>query len=194
MVRGARRKKNPMGAYFQPLSFIDLIFYYKQTREIQTISKASFAEPWLNIQNDLKSLAIGLSLIELTERAVTDHDPHAELFDELVMCIRALDQQSRPVNIIYWYYEMQLLTLLGFKPDLAMDEFPGMSLPPLHTTPNSLKILSALQSSSLSAIPDFLVTSEDKTVVNRYLLSQIHYHFEGIKSLKSLEVIKKILS
>lgn len=194
MVRGARRKKNPLGAYFQPLSFLDIIFYHKQTRELQTISKVSFVEPWLNLQNDLKPLTLGLSILELTERVVTDHDPHPELFDELIRCIRALDAKSKPVNVIYWYYEMQLLSHLGFKPDLSMDEFPGMSLPSLQTTPNSFKILSALQSYSLDALPELTIASEDKTVVSHYLLSQIHYHFEGINSLKSLEVIRKILS
>ena len=193
IVRGARRKKNPMGAYFQPMSYLDLMFYYKQTRDLQTVSKASFSELWLNIQNHLKPMSIGLSILEMTERAITDHDPHPELFDELVTCLRALDAQSFPVNIVYWYYEMQLLTQLGFKPDLSLNDFPGMNLPDPNSGPNSKIILTKLQTSRLSSLPNFTVTQKDKTIVSQYLLAQIHYHFEEIKSLKSLDVLKKIL-
>ncbi len=194
IVRGARRKKNPMGAYFQHLSYLDVIFYYKQSRELQTISKASFLEPWLNLQTDLKTVSIALAIIELTEKAITDHDPHPELFDELINCIRALDIKSHPANVLYWYYEMKLLTLLGFKPDLSTDDLPGINLPVMQNHPSSLNILSTLQKHSLESLPELDIKPIDKTIVSQYLLTQIHYHFEGIKSLKSLEVIKKIFS
>ena len=83
IIRGAKRKNSPNAAYFQPANYLDLVFYYKQTREIQTISKASFVRTWPSLRNDLKKMTYTLSVIELTDKTIIDHDPHAELFDEL---------------------------------------------------------------------------------------------------------------
>ncbi len=43
IVHGAHRKKSPMGSYFQPINCLDLVYYYKETRDLQTVSKASFS-------------------------------------------------------------------------------------------------------------------------------------------------------
>ena len=42
IVHGAHRKKSPMGAYFQPANCLNLVYYFKENRDLQTISKASF--------------------------------------------------------------------------------------------------------------------------------------------------------
>ena len=54
LVHGAHRKKSPMSAYFQPANCLNLVFYFKESRELQTISKASFNHSWSNISKDLK--------------------------------------------------------------------------------------------------------------------------------------------
>ena len=88
IVHGAKKKNQQKSAYFQPASYVDLVFYFKETREIQTVSKASFVQTWPHLQNDLKKIAYVLSVIELTDKTVIDRDPHKDLFDELVNVIR----------------------------------------------------------------------------------------------------------
>ena len=41
MVHGAHRIKSSKAAYFQPANYLDLVFYYKKTREIQSISRSA---------------------------------------------------------------------------------------------------------------------------------------------------------
>ena len=117
IVKGARRKKSPMAAYFQPMNYLDIVYYYRHTRSLQSLSKASFVEIWSDLNQDLKKIAHGLAVIELTEKTNTENDPHPELFNELVSVLKAFNSSNLRLNLIFWYYQIKLLTILGFKPD-----------------------------------------------------------------------------
>ena len=68
MVHGAHRAKSSKAAYFQPANCIDITFYFKENRDLQTISKASFFKSWSVIPNDLKKIAYAMAIIELTDK------------------------------------------------------------------------------------------------------------------------------
>ena len=57
IVHGAHRKKSPMGAYFQPINCLDLVYYFKESRDLQTISKVAFSNNWSVIPTDLKKIS-----------------------------------------------------------------------------------------------------------------------------------------
>ena len=42
IIKGAKRKKNHYASFFQPINYLDLVYYYKPNRDIQTFSKVSF--------------------------------------------------------------------------------------------------------------------------------------------------------
>ena len=194
IIRGAKRKNSPNAAYFQPANYLDLVFYYKQTREIQTISKASFVRTWPSLRNDLKKMTYTLSVIELTDKTIIDHDPHAELFDELVKAINCFDKENKRFNLIFWYFELKLLSLLGFKPNFEKRDYPDMVISNPFSGPNSEKILKGLQNSTPGSLKNISVTKKDRKVISEYLSTYLQYHFDGIMRLKSFEVLKQVMA
>ena len=46
IIHGAKKKNSQKAAYFQPANYLDLVLYFKETREIQTVSKVSFVQIW----------------------------------------------------------------------------------------------------------------------------------------------------
>ena len=98
MVRGAKRKKSPQTAFYEPMSHLDLVFYYNERRDMQTVSKANFATTYKNIHGDLKRIAYGMAVVELTEKTITDHDPHSELFIALLNTLNTIDTRVEPVS------------------------------------------------------------------------------------------------
>ena len=52
IIKGAKSSKSPKASYFQPLSYIDIIYNYKLNRELQVLSKVNFREYWSKILND----------------------------------------------------------------------------------------------------------------------------------------------
>jgi DNA repair protein RecO (recombination protein O) len=200
MIRGAKRKKSPQTAFYEPMSHLDLVFYYNERRDMQTVSKASFATTYKNINGDLKRIAYGMAVVELTEKTIIDHDPHSDLFIVLLNILHAIDTRAEQLNLVYWYYQIKLLTLLGFKPDLDNREFAGLVLPDPTTGPNSAQILSFLISGSLSdtgfqsKLNKLSVSSKDRKVISQYINTCLYYHFDGLKELKSLGVLKALVT
>ena len=200
MVRGAKRKKSPQTAFYEPMSHLDLVFYYNERRDMQTVSKASFATTYKNIHGDLKRIAYGMAIVELTEKTMIDNDPHSELFIELLNILLTIDARAEQLNLVYWYYQLKLLTLLGFKPDLDNRELAGLVLPDHTKGPNSAQILSFLLSGNLSdtsfqsKLNELSVSSKDRKVISQYMNTCLYYHFDGLKDLKSLRVLKALVT
>jgi DNA repair protein RecO (recombination protein O) len=54
IIKGAKSKKNLIAPYFQPLSYINIIFNENEKRELQIVSKVSFEKIWTKIPLSLK--------------------------------------------------------------------------------------------------------------------------------------------
>ncbi len=193
IVKGARRKKSPMAAYFQPMNYLDIVYYYRQTRSLQSVSKASFVEIWSDLNKDLKKIAYGLAVIELTEKTNTENDPHPELFDELVSVLKAFNSSDLRLNLIFWYFQIRLLTILGFKPDFHQLDQDNIKFSDPFAGPNSKNILEDLNNNTINTIKNITATNKDRKVISEYLTSFINYYFEGLDSLKSFSLLKQIL-
>lgn len=193
IVKGARRKKSPMAAYFQSMNYLDIVYYYRETRSLQSVSKATFVEIWSELNQDLKKIVYGLAVIELTEKTNTENDPHPELFDELVAVLKAFNSSDLRLNLIFWYFQIKLLTILGFKPDFHQLEHGNVKFPNPFAGPNSQKILEDLNNNTIDSITNITATSKDRKAISEYLTAFIKYHFDGLDSLKSFSVLKQLI-
>lgn len=193
IVKGARRKKSPMAAYFQPMNYLDIVYYYRQTRSLQSLSNASFVEIWSDLNQNLKKIAYGLAVIELTEKTNTDNDPHPELFDELISVLKAINSSELRLNLIFWYFQIKLLAILGFKPDFHQIDQGNIKFPDPFAGPNSQFILEDLNNNSIDLISNITATHKDRKVISEYLTAFINYHFDGLEELKSFSVLKQII-
>ncbi|MDP7036669.1 MAG: DNA repair protein RecO [Candidatus Marinimicrobia bacterium] len=192
MVRGAKKKKPHYISFFQPINYLDLIYHFKPKRSIQITSKVTYQRIWSKYQNNLKHMSYGLALMEITDKATINNDPHPDLFDELVSVLHKMDTQENRLNILFWYYEMKLLTLLGFKPNLSTERIPEATFMDPDGSPNSRDILEALQNHSLNSIPDLSITAKDRKTVGAFLTGYIRYYFDYSGPLHSFEFMKKL--
>ncbi len=194
IVHGAHRKKSPMGAYFQPINCLDLVYYYKETRDLQTVSKAAFSHSWSAIPADLKKISYAMAMIELTDKCLTDHDPHADLYDELVNALKTVDQEETRLNLAYWFYQYQLLKLLGFRPDFEQAELDYVPLPNPFAGPNSRAVFEHFQQGQTGMHTGLTITAQDRKVISSYLNSCLGIHFEGVQNLKSLQILREMVA
>ena len=194
IVHGAHRKKSPMGAYFQPANCLNLVYYFKENRDLQTISKASFNYSWSNIPKDLKKISYAMAMIELTDKCLTDNDSHNNLYSELFSSLKGVENSNSQLNLIYWHYQYSLLTFLGFKPDFQQSELDFIPLPNPFEGPNSKDIFNYFEKGKQITDKKFEITAKDRRVISNYLNVCLGIHFEGVKNLKSLKILREILS
>ena len=194
IIKGARSRKSPKSAQFQPLSYVDVIYYNKPSRELQVLSKVNFRESWPKILEDLRSVTLSMAILEMTEKTLLDEDPYPGLFKALVDTLRAFNEKKADPNILFWFYECALLTHLGFQPNLDKRDFPGLTLTDPNAGPNSGLILASLLAEDIENLPTDEVTPMDRKIIGDYLWTSLRYHFDGLAKIKSMDVARKILA
>ena len=194
IIKGARTKKKSKAAFFEPLSHIDLIYNYRQNRELQIVSKVHFIDYWSRILNNLRSVTLSMAILELTEKVLSFEDPHPNLYSMLKNVLHAINEKKSDPNLLFWFYECILLSHLGFRPNLEDNDLPGLKLPNLDEGPNSRLILSSLLSERLDRLPNDTITEDDRKIISKYLWVLLCYHFEGLNKVKSFQVARAILS
>ena len=190
IVHGARRKKSPRSAHFQPINCLDLVYYYKSSKNLQTISKSSFANTWKNISQNFKKITFSMALLELTDKCLGENDPHVDLYDELFNALYTIDNNKKNDNLIFWYYQYQLLNKLGFKPDFSLKDQSNTPLPNPYGSTNSKIIFDCFEKNNSGFDEDLSLSPKDRKIISNYLNTCIKIHFEGSDSFKSLKFMK----
>ena len=194
IIKGAKRINSPKASYFQPLNYIDIIYNHKLNRELHLISKVSYKKYWSKILEDLYKVSLAISILELTDKTLSENDPHPTLFLSLKEVLAAYNNTLIDPKVLFWFYECALLNNLGFQPSLEDPDLPGLNLPELKNDDNCIFILSTLLSGQISQVKKIKPSKETSLLISNYLWSLLDYHFEGLSTMKSLRVVKQLLS
>lgn len=117
-VKGARRIKGSMPACTQLLCYSDFVFF-KGRGENQIVDEAAVRTVFLGIHNDLEKLSLAQYFCEL-EGFLAPRDENAELFLRLILnALSLLEKDRRPAKLVKAAFEMRLLALAGYMPDLV---------------------------------------------------------------------------
>ena len=193
IVHGAKNKKNFKNSYFQPGNYLELLFYYKSNRNLQTLSKAAFHNQWVSIQKDFIKISYVMAIIELADKCTSDIDKNDELFNELINAISLIDNKKNQMNLVFWNFQYQLLRVLGFKPDFNQSELDHSILPDPFAGPNSKKIFHDFERQAIDFNANHKITQLDRLAISDYLNCCFNIQFENIKNLKSFEVLKQCM-
>ena len=74
IIKGAKRKKNHSSSFFQPINCLDMLYYFKPNRDIQTASKVSYNKIWSKFHANLKHMSYGMALMEITDKTTTNYE------------------------------------------------------------------------------------------------------------------------
>tara|TARA_Y100000591_G_scaffold318776_1_gene330087 strand:+ start:651 stop:1337 length:687 start_codon:yes stop_codon:yes gene_type:complete len=194
IIKGAKKNKSPKAPYFQPFCYIDIIYNYKLNRDLQILSKVNFRQYWSKILDDLYRVSLAISILELTDKTMPDNDPNPVLFLTLKKVLKAFNNTLIDPKILFWFYECALLNNLGFQPNLEDPKLPGLVLPKIKNDSNCIVILSILLSGNFNQFQKIKFSKQTSNLISTYLWSLMDYHFEGLSSIKSFKVVKKLLS
>ena len=190
IIKGAKSKKNLISPYFQPLSFINIIYKENEKRELQIVSKVTFVEIWTQIPLSLKKISLTQSILEMSDFTLEKNDPHPNLFNILVKTFQIFESGDIDENILFWNYECKILSEMGFMINMEDDFDSGLISLKLND-----KIIDTIQQIINGNILDIdldTISLEDKKKVSKFLYQKLCFYFEGFERLKSFRVIKDI--
>ena len=126
MAKGARNPKSRFGSTLDPLSHIQVIIYYKPTRDLQSLTEASHVRAYTSIRDSLQRIEVGLRIIELTNSLMQVEEQNLKIFTLLVSVIAALAEVDERFENLLPFYQLRLASILGFAPSFEKEIFDEM--------------------------------------------------------------------
>lgn len=118
VARGVRRPGSHLGGHTEPLVHTRLLLARGQS--LDTITQAEALATFPSLREDLHRLSQALYAADLLIRATPEGEPSPPVFHLLLDLLRGLDRLQRrgPAETLLRWYELRLMALLGYLPEL----------------------------------------------------------------------------
>ncbi|MCX7623856.1 MAG: DNA repair protein RecO [Thermomicrobium sp.] len=127
VAKGVRRPESRLAGHLD--LFMRTSVLLARGRELDVVTQAHAVEAFLGLRQDPWRVGWAGYLADLTDRATADEDPQPLLYDALVESLRILASCADPFPIVR-RFEMRLLALLGYQPELYVCPRCGQRLTP----------------------------------------------------------------
>lgn len=149
IAKGIRKLRSRKAGHLEPFSRVELML--AKGRSLDVISQAEALSTYENLRADLKLIAYAAYVVELLDRFTYEEGENRPLYNLLVDTLSRLDEGASALTAVH-YYEIQLMDLLGFRPQLQSCAACGEKIKPEDQF-FSAKLGGVLCPNSLSADP-----------------------------------------
>ena len=120
VAHGARRLKSRFGASLEPFTLLSLGYYEKEGRELVTLNHTEIIRSYFGLSGNEEVVAALAYMGELLIEFAPPHAADERLFRMVRACLEALSAAPEDLPAIVRYYELWMLKLAGFLPDLRV--------------------------------------------------------------------------
>ncbi|MDZ7720685.1 MAG: DNA repair protein RecO [Balneolaceae bacterium] len=210
IAKGAKRPKSKFSALMVPGQVLEVVVYIKPTRNVQTLSEASYLLKLDQLRIDLEKLALATTTLELINQVLHENEVNEILFAFLVKFLRWINSCDNPGRIIFPYVQLRVMSHIGIgiQPEENIDDetssgYMNIELGTLSQNTEGAESVQ-LTSGQFQFIRD-TIFSKKKSIFRidlekselseliEYLDRYIRYHIEGVKPRKSDGIFDKIL-
>ncbi|MGA8264493.1 MAG: DNA repair protein RecO [Ignavibacteriaceae bacterium] len=118
ILKGARSPKSKIGMKIDPINYVEVVFYNKDTRDLQIISSADLLEHYSKIKEDLEKLKYAYSVIELVKNLTPEHEQNVRLFNGIVRILSLFESSGDSPNLIFARFFLFFLHEIGYEVQL----------------------------------------------------------------------------
>ena len=228
VAKGSRRPISKKAGHLELLCYSQL--YIAVGRNLDIITQAQAKENFFHLRNDLWHMTCGFYLAELVDRFIEDDTPHQDVYNLVLGSLRALDadavdlQRRRSEGIepsphdhdhtrlLLRYFEMYLLTYIGYEPVLLTCAHCNAELKPEENgfspalggalcpncshlwsqalSMNALKVLRLLRRTEWGKVPHLRLDVTLQAEIESAMHGLIRFHLErDLKSWSFLEML-----
>lgn len=205
MVNASRSKKSKNKAgLLQPLFFVDLEVYQKQSRDIQRIKDLKSNQVYQNIPFDITKSAQAIFLAEVLYKTIHEQESYPEMYDFIKSALLYFDLMEKGIASFHLYFLFRLSEYLGFLPDTTKTSYKGWfdfkkgeiaSFEPSHPLFANKEVTEHLINLSmlkLNELGDFQISRSIRDQLTSVLLDYYQLHFDSLGEIKSLKVLREV--
>jgi DNA repair protein RecO (recombination protein O) len=115
IAKGVRKPRSRKAGHLEPFTRVNLLL--AKGRDLWIVTQAETVNAHINLRQDLLRVGYASYVVELLDRFTYEEGENPALYRLLSDTLARLDSQSGP-GIAIHYYEIRLLDLLGFRPQL----------------------------------------------------------------------------
>ena len=120
VAKGCRKLKNRFGAALEPFTLVNLTYYEKEHQELVSFRQVEILKSRFNLSSNA-SILTGFSYIgDLLIDFSPPHQANDNLFRMALACFEAASETPDDLEAVLRYFEVWLLKLEGFLPDLRV--------------------------------------------------------------------------
>lgn len=127
VAKGVRKLKSRKAGHLEPFTRVKLLLAHG--REFWIVTQAETVDAYLPVREDLVRTAYAAYVIELLDRFTYEEGENRALYQLLVDTLGRVSTLPDPFPAVR-YYEIRLLDLLGFRPDLQVCARCGEAIKP----------------------------------------------------------------
>ena len=118
VAKGCRRLKNRFGAALEPFTVINLTYYEKENQELVSFRQVEILKSRFNLSSNASILTGFAYMGDLLIDFSPPHQANDNLFRMALACFEAASETPADLEAVLRYFEVWLLKLEGFLPDL----------------------------------------------------------------------------
>ncbi|MEX0600083.1 MAG: DNA repair protein RecO [Rhodothermales bacterium] len=214
MAKGARRPKSRFGSTLQPMSYTEVVFYYKETRGIQTLTESSHVRAFHGISRSLEGLSYGLRIVELVYALMQEEERNPIVFDLVLEILEELNRTATRLESLFHFFQLRLATVLGFAPHIEREDVeripesggvialedgsilptePGGAITVRRGSRKALRAFAIFARADLETVMRMRVDKRTHIELSRLIEDFIRYHVEDAYPSRSARIIGQML-
>lgn len=213
IAKGARSNKSQFKGLIEPFSLLNVHFNEKKDRAYQFLSHAEYIQPYTHLKNQPEAVLFGSIILEILYK-VQENDPNERTYQLINHVFNAMEH-GQSAQVAHWYFILKYLNIEGVSLDTLSCLHCEKTLNHGYFFPKKgyilcencredfslnweldskhLAILQDLSLRSIKDLPNKLEKDIDKELINRVLWNTLATRFDHCRTLKSVEVLRKVL-
>lgn len=115
IVKGGRSPKSKYGKVVDPLNYLLVVLYNKESREVQLLSGADIIHHFPDIKNDLEKLSYAYAVVELIKNLLAEHEVNKKLFKGVIKILARLNSGEEKSEITFGRFLFFFLKEVGYE-------------------------------------------------------------------------------
>jgi len=115
IAKGVRKIRSHKAGHLEPFTNVNL--FLAKGRNLDIITQAETVNPHMGLREDLQRVGYASYVVEFLDRFTYEEGQNVAMFRLLEETLTRLETQSNLETVVH-YYEVRLLDLLGFRPQL----------------------------------------------------------------------------
>ena len=115
VAKGVRKPRSRKAGHLEPFTRVELLLAHG--RDLLIITQAEAIDAYLKLREDLLRVGYASYIIELLDRFTYEEGENINLYRLLTETLSRLNTEAQPAFAVR-YYELRLLDLVGFRPQL----------------------------------------------------------------------------